>query len=227
LNPRWDKRKPVDEGRQEAIVNTLGKLVILVLVFPAISAANSIPITAAAQLVGATAASVNLTGTNLEVFTITPDWPTNVAECAQGQQCDLSESVSHGYWGLSSGTFNGLYAGFVNIDITLTGSALAPIEGIDQYFSLQLPVTFAGNVQGYQANPQDSGNVGPELWALDFSGTGTATFWGYGAGVDVFYEADYTLSGTATGAAPEASSLVLVMLGAALCFGFRRNRTVI
>ena len=158
--------------------------------------------------------------------------------CSQGDTCNVPARSIGAFRSpdAAPGVFSGGTAGGVTAD-TLTGSldfsGSSFIAGSDPANLGTGPVNFAGNLMGFTFLPLGCENtfsctsVGPEVFDVQLSGTGTVTAsWisnSPGPGVDNIILVQYNFSGTAN-TVPEPGSLLLLGSGLTVLAGMLRRR---
>ena len=197
----------------------------------ALASADSIPISGGvAAGFDQTLGTVNITGPDLSLNKTTPDGNNNIGTCVAGTVCNFSFTIGpyctnclNGS-AYSGGNFGGIVANILAPDLTVSGTAF--YSGGSQI--LQVPITIAGEVFGYQQTCSGSDcQLGNLLFSFDINGTGTADFTINSVGsLGVVYGGSGSFTGVATPLAttPEAPTLLLTLFGmATLWLGFRRS----
>lgn len=181
---------------------------ISVLLFASFLSATTIPITGGAgSFAGGEEFSMSVYGPGFGVGGSTPDAPNHI-EGLQGYAYTWPSPQDSG------GFLNNLTASYVSASLAWQPTSYYDLSG---FFALSdVPVTFMGSAEGFSAS-------GSELFDLTFSGTGTASFVGYGDdGGAVVFSANLGISaGEATieyEATPEPLAAVLLLIGTPLIF---------
>ncbi|MGH9432895.1 MAG: hypothetical protein ACRD3T_15270 [Terriglobia bacterium] len=199
---------------------SIGLLATLFFLSGATLRADSIPINGEANFYGGEYAGLTIysVGPGLSLYGDTPDAPNYLNSCT----CALSatgQAWPSPYY--SGGSLGDLTADYISAGIVWT--ATEPVDPPPGWFvSGELPVTFFGSAVGYNSLDQ-------EIFAVDYSGTGTAGFYGYafpGGGAWVYSSNMNITSGTATveyEQTPEPAPIVLLASGLALIAVSRRS----
>jgi len=173
-----------------------------------------------------------LSGPSFSIHSVAPGGPSFVlATCPQGTLCNMPAQFiptfpsTFGTPGdRSGGTVGGVKADSLeNLPgegLTLSGFSFTAGTNPDNFGSG--PVTFKADLTGFvflplgcEAMPLTCTAVGPQVFHLQLSGSGTGTASGSvfsPGGLDLIRELDYTFEGTAT-TVPEPSSLLLLSSG--------------
>lgn len=202
----------------------LAGLVLGILSSLALADSITIPITGtAAQGNAITTGDFNISGPGLSLFQGLPDGPDQIGSCTPGITCNFSFAITVsglafcGYCqGYSSGSLGNHVAEFLQPSLQFTGSAIYSGGG-----SISVPMTVSGTIVGYQLlNCNSLGEdctLGPQVFSLQVSGTGTGVFLMYPAdaslGVVLGVNASFTGTATSVTAVPEPVSLVLTGTG--------------
>ena len=178
-----------------------------------------------------------ISGPSLSLYSAAPGaFAGLLFQCNQGDTCNVP-ALSIGAFpspvgapgGFSGGTVGGVTADTLTGSLDFSGSSF--IAGCDPANLGTGPVNFAGNLMGFTFLPLGCENtfsctsVGPEVFDVQLSGTGTVTAFGVfnSPGVDNVLQVQYTFSGTAN-TVPEPSSLLLLGSGLTVLAGMLRRR---
>jgi hypothetical protein len=184
-----------------------------------------------------------ISGPSFSLFTAYPGArATALFLCNQGTTCSippLSISALQSFevqpGNFSGGTVGGVTAYTLRGSLNLSGSSFTPSPGPNGILGTG-PITFTGNLMGFvflplgcEKNPFTCTSIGPEVFDLGLSGSGTVTAIGsdVGSGLDGIFQDRYTFSGNASGTltpVPEPSGLLLVSSGLAVLAGIWRRR---
>src|ERR1700720_2238513 len=154
-------------------------LVVFVL-WSTIDRASAASISGTASLIGSNSANFDFSGPNLTAMSSTVNWPNLVLSCNVNAICDTTLTIPAAFDfqgflnpGSSSGSFNGVTADILGGHLTFTGSVFVP-DGVRDF---TVPVSLQGDIQGYNVNFRAGPPfiLGPLLWDLALSGTGTLT----------------------------------------------------
>jgi hypothetical protein len=170
-----------------------------------------------------------LSGPSFSLFSAAPSGPAGLlATCDQGTTCEVpgQEVIAWPSFdpSLGGGEVGGVTAEAVRGSLLFSGTSFTVTGTEDELGSG--PVTFTGELMGFRLSP--SGGLGPMVFDLILSGTGTVTALGQDigggqVGIDQFH---YNFTGTASGTVatvPEPSSLLLVSSGLAGIGWIRRR----
>jgi hypothetical protein len=136
----------------------LVSLVCLISVITSADSIRNIPITGtAAKGAIQTTGDFDIQGPGLRLFQGNPQGPNTIGLCTVGTVCDFSFSITSfnstfclfcpGY---SFGSVGNKVADYLVPSLFFTGSALFTNSGDDIVRSIQLPLTVAGTITGYQ-----------------------------------------------------------------------------
>lgn len=165
-----------------------------------------------------------LSGPSFSISSAAPDGSFPPEECTWGTLCTIpaqvigaTRSPEADPGSFSQGTVGGVTAYDLVGGLTFSSFSFTAGPNIGSG-----PVTFTGDLTGYvflplgcEAQPGSCTAVGPQVFHLQLSGSGTGTTNGLAPpdGPDVILGVDYTFSGTATTVTPEPSSLLLLSSG--------------
>jgi hypothetical protein len=168
-----------------------------------------------------------LSGPSLTLHSGFNGGPGIIGGCTQGTLCTVPAQVipTNPVFFSSGGTVGGVNADILEGELTFSSLSFIGEPTIDT-----LPTTFTGNLVGFAflppgCEPGSCTDIGPQMFDLQLSGSGTVTIGATAApGAPFVIRAlDYTFSGTAT-TVPEPSSLLLLSSGLAGFAAIRRWR---
>ena len=179
-----------------------------------------------------------ISGPSLSLYSAAPGASAaSLFMCNQGDTCNVParsigafRSPEGAPGAFSSGTVGGVNAYTLTGSLDFSGSSF--IAGSDPANIGTGPVNFTGNLMGFTFLPlgcettfRSCISVGPEVFDVQLSGTGTVTTLGIinSPGVDNVYQVKYNFSGTAN-TVPEPGSLLLLGSGLTVLAGMLRRR---
>jgi hypothetical protein len=209
---------------------------VVVALWSTIDRASAAPISGTASIIGSNSAIFDFSGANLTAMSSTVDWTSLVLACNVNAICHTTLTIPAAFDfqaflnpGSSSGSFNGVTADILGGNLTFAASVFVP-DGVRDF---TVPVSLQGDIQGYNVNFRAGPPfiLGPLLWDLAISGTGTLTMSAFNmsGSPELFRSVEYTFSGDAT-PIPEPGSILLVaasiaVLSAGGCRKRRRTAT--
>jgi hypothetical protein len=183
-------------------------LAAVFLMFSAALRADTIPIQGGAGFAGGESYGFGISGPSLDLYSNSPDAPNAFPICQNISTCvPQAASTAWPVQGFSSGDLNGNNANYLEGTIQIVSAATYDL--LPGAFSLlNVPVTFSGEISGYNSFDQT-------VFTVDVSGTGTASFVGDFAPYASNMEMNIS-TGTATivyQSTPEPTPIVLLVPG--------------
>lgn len=192
-------------------------LALPVLFLNSLAFANTIAITGTAtQGFAITTGDFDINGANVSLGQGAPQGPSFIGSCTLGKICNLSFSIGSTAQfctyctAFSQGSVGGIVAQYLDPKLGFSASALYTGQS-----NIIVPVTFSSIIVGYQLVDCTDGvacNLGPKVFTVRISGTGTANFSMLETGLIEGVNASFT---GRLSIVPEPASLLLVGSGLA------------